>query len=260
MPDRSPLDLTFIGSGNAFADARCWSGFVLGGRTLFDAPPSALLGLKQAGIPIDQIDTIVISHFHGDHFFGLPFLLLEYAFPGAAGGRTPARERDLTIIGPPGIADRVEQLTELAFPNQVSGPWAHHGYKRRYIEMEPGREARVNGLHLGAARMNHAHGSLPLALGYRVQVDGRVIAYTGDTAWCDELVEIGHGADVYVCDANYPSGRALPEHLSMDEVRDLRALLPERTEMVLTHLGHNEPPRDLPRTHMAEDLRRFVFP
>ncbi|MBI2762104.1 MAG: MBL fold metallo-hydrolase [Chloroflexi bacterium] len=256
MGVRGALDLTFIGSGNAFGDSRCYSGFVLNGRVLFDAPPTAVYSLKRARMPMEQIDVVLLSHFHADHFFGLPFLLLEYTFPGAAGGRTPNRARDLTIVGPPGVGDTVERLNELAFPTLLS---RNPSYKRHYVEIEPGHEAEVAGLRIGAAKMNHAEGSLDLCLGYRVEVERRTIAYTGDTGWCDSLLELGRGADVYVTDCNYASGRNLPEHLSLDEVRDLRGMLDPRTRMILTHLGHDEAPRDLPNTRVASDLARFVF-
>jgi ribonuclease BN (tRNA processing enzyme) len=256
MGERGPLDLTFIGSGNAFADSRCHSGFLLNGRALFDVPPTALYALKRARVALERVDVVLVSHFHGDHFFGLPFLLLEYRFPGAAGGRTPARTRDLTIVGPPGVADTVERLNQLAFPNLLNN---EDGYRRRYVEIEPGKEVETCGLRIGAARMNHAHGSLPLALGYRVEAEGRTIAYTGDSAWCESLEELGRGAEVYIVDANYPSGRGLPEHLSLDEVRDLRALLDARITFLLTHLGHHEAPNDLPHTFLAHDLARFTF-
>ncbi len=256
MGERGELDLTFIGSGNAFGDSRCYSGFVLNGRTLFDCPPTAVYALKRAHLPMEQIDTVVLSHFHGDHFFGLPFMLLEYTFPGAAGGRTPQRTRDLTIVGPPGVAGTIEQLCALAFPNILH---LNQGYRRRYVEIAPGAEAEVNGLRLSAAQMNHAKQSLDTALGYRIESGGRVLSYTGDTGWCDELLQIGAGAEVYVCDANYPGGRGLPEHLSLDEVRDLRGLLDERTTMILTHMGHDIAPADLPRTITATDLARYRF-
>lgn len=256
MGDRGALDLTFIGSGNAFADSRCHSGFVLNNRVLFDAPPTAVYGLKRANLAMEQIDVVLLSHFHGDHFFGLPFMLLEYAFPGAAGGRTPRRTRDLTIVGPPGVADTVERLNELAFPQLLSRSPA---YKRRYIEVEPGVEAEIAGLRLSAAKMNHATGILDLCLGYRVEIDGRTLAYTGDSGWCDGLEEIGRNTEVYVCDCNYATGRKLPEHLSLDEVADLRMLLDERTAMILTHLGHDEPVTGLPRTWVATDGGRFNF-
>lgn len=257
MGSRAALDLTFLGSGNAFGDARCYSGFLLNGTTLFDCPPTSVYSLKRAACDLDRIDTILISHFHADHYFGLPFLLLDYRFPGAAGGQSRGRERDLTIVGPPGIGDVVEKVNDLAFPRLLN-PCPN--YRRKYVEITPGQELQIGSLRLGAARMNHANDSLALALGFRVQVGGRTLAYTGDTAWCDSLSELGRGAEVYVTDANYPSGRGLAEHLSLDEVRDLRDALSPKTHLILTHLGHSEAPTDMPRTFTASDLARFTFP
>src|SRR4051794_37733961 len=161
MGERGSLDLTFLGAGNAFGDGRCYSGFVVNGRAMFDCPPTAVYSLKRARMPMEQIDVIVLSHFHADHFFGLPFMLLEYTFPGAAGGRTPNRTRDLTIVGPPGIAETVERLNELAFPRLLN---MNKSYKRHYVEVEPGQEVEAAGLRLCAAKMNHARGSLDLCL------------------------------------------------------------------------------------------------
>lgn len=266
MGERGALDLTFIGAGNAFTNGQCHSGFVANNRVLFDAPPTTVYALARARIDIEQLDVILLSHFHGDHYFGMPFLFLAYQFAGAAGNPARQRTRDLTIVGPPGVEETVEKLAQLAFPYllTVEGYPNKHpvdaGYRRRYVEMAPGDQVETNGLRIGAARMNHAEGSLPVALGYRVEIDGHTLAYTGDSAWCDELFTIGRGADVYVADANYPTGRNQIEHMSMDDIRELRAGLDARTTMVLTHMGHGDPPRDLARTFAATDLGRFTFP
>lgn len=254
---QQPLDLLFVGSSNAFADAGCWSGFLMNGRYLFDAPPSALYGLKHAGADLNALDVILISHFHGDHFFGLPFLLLEYAYATGEPGRTARRTRDLTIVGPPGVEEKVESLTTLAYPNLTRKDL---GFKRRYVEIEPGCAREAAGLRIEAVQMNHALDSLPLCLGYRVECGGRRLAYTGDTAWTDALLELGHRAEVFVTDCTYPSGFDLPEHLSLDEVGVLRGKLEERTAIILTHLGHDQQPVDLPRTYRASDLMRFTVP
>jgi ribonuclease BN (tRNA processing enzyme) len=251
------LDLLFVGSSNAFADVGCWSGFLLNGRFLFDAPPSALHGLKRAGADLNALDVILISHFHGDHFFGLPFLLLEYAYAGLEPARAVRRSRDLTIVGPPGVEERVETLTALAYPNL---PAKNMGFRRRYIEMEPGCTAEAAGLRIEAMQMNHAVGSLPICLGYRVELQRRRLAYTGDTAWTDTLLDLGHRADVLVTDCTYSSGFDRPEHLTLDEVALLREKLDETTAIILTHLGHGEQPAGLPRTYRAADLMRFTVP
>lgn len=249
------LDLLFVGSSNAFAETGCWSGFLLNGRFLFDAPPSALYGLKHNGADLDALDVVLISHFHGDHFFGLPFLFLEYAYAAGGPGRTSPRTRDLTIVGPPGIEDKAESLLALGYPNMVG---RRYGFKRRYVEMEPGCAKEVAGLRLEAERMNHATDSLPLCLGYRAEYGGRRLAYTGDTAWTDALLALGHGADVFVSDCTYPDGFDRPEHLSLDEIGILRGKLDEQTTIILTHLGHERRPLGLPLTYRAADFARFT--
>src|SRR5579884_2415633 len=113
MSTRGTLDLAFVGSGNAFAPQRCWSGFLLNERHLFDVPPTALYSLNLMGVELAGIDTVFISHFHGDHFFGLPFLLLNFAYQ-------TRRSRELTIVGPPGTEALVRQLTELAYPTLLT--------------------------------------------------------------------------------------------------------------------------------------------
>lgn len=251
------LELLFVGSGNAFADARCWSGFLLNGRYLFDAPPSALYGLKRGGADLNALDVILVSHFHGDHFFGLPFLILEYAYAGGAGTHATRRGRDLTIVGPPGVEEKVESLLALGYPNL---PQRDLGFRRCYVEMEPGRHMETAGLRIEAERMNHANDSLPLCLGFRVETGGRRLAYTGDTAWTEALTSLGHGVEVFVSDCNYAEGFNQPEHLSLDEIAVLRHKLDERTSIILTHLGHDRRPIELPRTYLAEDFARFMVP
>jgi ribonuclease BN (tRNA processing enzyme) len=252
---RAALDLLFIGAGNAFAPASCWSGFLLNGRYLFDAPPSALYALKKANADLDALDVVLVSHFHGDHFFGLPFLLLEYAYPGNNGVRAGQRTRDLTIVGPPGVGDKVETLLALGYPGLAK---RELGYKRRYLEIEPGRDLHVAGLVIEAEKMNHALDSFPLSLGYRVELDGRRVAYTGDTAWTDALLDLGRDAEIFVTDCDYPSGFNNPEHLSLDEVGVLRKKLDERTTIIITHLGHDRQPVALPNTYRAADFARFT--
>ncbi|HKZ51369.1 MAG TPA: MBL fold metallo-hydrolase, partial [Dehalococcoidia bacterium] len=104
------LELAFLGSGNAFAaGGRYWSGFLLDGRYLFDAPPTLLAHLKRLGRDLQAIRVVFISHFHGDHVLGLPFLYLEYA------ELSPRRE-ELLVVGPPGVEDLVEGVYRRVFP------------------------------------------------------------------------------------------------------------------------------------------------
>jgi ribonuclease BN (tRNA processing enzyme) len=248
MTAADSLDLAFLGSGNAFAPARCWSGFIVNGRYLFDAPPTALYSLKRMGLDPAAIDTVFVSHFHADHFFGLPFLLLEYAY-------MTRRESDLTIVGPPGIEDRLRTLTELAYPSLLSGDAS---YGLRFVEVAEGCEGTLNGLRFSAVEVEHGGAALQ-CYGYRARIGARTLAYTGDSTYCDQLVEIGRGADVMVTDCTYASGRNNPEHMSLDEVRDLRDRVGADTTFILTHLGGAVDTSGQARLLVAEDAARYHF-
>ena len=74
---------------------------------LIDCGASSLPALKRLGIARDDIDLILITHFHGDHFAGLPFLLLDAQFT--------RRTRPLVIAGPQGIETKLANLMEALF-------------------------------------------------------------------------------------------------------------------------------------------------
>src|SRR5687768_8736503 len=102
----NPLDVLFLGTGNAFAaEGRAFSSFLLNGRYLFDVGPTVLQQLKRAEVSTHEIDLVLVSHFHADHYFGLPLLLLD------AWHRQ--REKEIVIAGPPEIEQRTEALLEV---------------------------------------------------------------------------------------------------------------------------------------------------
>ncbi|MEI8360356.1 MAG: MBL fold metallo-hydrolase, partial [Deltaproteobacteria bacterium] len=92
----SGVQVTFVGTGNAFADGgsshACIHIAAPGASLLLDCGGSSLPALKRAGINLAAIDAIAVSHLHGDHFGGIPFLILEQHFKG--------RQAPLTIGGP----------------------------------------------------------------------------------------------------------------------------------------------------------------
>lgn len=243
------LELSFLGSGNAFTpNGRYWSSFLLNGRYLFEAPPTLLPHLKRLGVSLTDIRTVFISHFHGDHFLGLPLLLLEYLHV------TPRRE-DLYIVGPPGVEEMMERLAEMAFPNLSH---ADAGYQRRYLEVEPNRQQTVDDVCFQAFPMKHSRGKLA-SFGYRLQLAGKVLAYTGDTELCDELFALAAEADVLVLDCNYIQGEG-PDHLSFADVPDIRKRLPLSTTIILTHLEAEPDVSGLEGVLVAQDFATFPFP
>ena len=238
------LDLLFLGSGNAFASGRYWSSFLLNGRYLFDASPVALPHLKRTGTALEEIEAIFISHFHGDHFLGLPFLLLEYA-------EHTARTKELTILGPPGIEERVRVVMDACYPHVFQ---KEAGYKVTYIDVEDGLTGQVAGAKFIARSVTHVD-ELD-CFGYRLETGGRIAAYSGDSMMCDALVDLASGADVFVVECSCWQETCGP-HLGPGDLRELRRQLGPEPTFILTHLDAGKENLGIENTLVADDLARF---
>ena len=190
---------------------------------MLECGPSALAGLKRAGIPSDAPDALLISHLHGDHFGGVPFLLLEYLFSNP-------RSRPLVIAGPPTTAQRVWSLYGELYRE------AHCREIRfdiDWIVAEPGSSFRLAGFDVRAFEVPHT--TDPVSLGYRIESPEGVVVFSGDSAWTDAFVEQTHGADLFLCECC----SLRPEtklHTSYEDILANRARLGCK-RLLLTHLG-----------------------
>src|SRR5208283_2463516 len=145
----APVTVTLLGTGDAFASfGRSQSGYLIdapGGRILMEAGPGLLPALKGNGVPTDSFDLLLISHLHGDHFAGLPFLILDYMW------ETP-RKRLLTIAGPPRLEQRTWTLTRTMFPHFDLDKIKH---KLKFVVLEPGSSTRLGKFKVSAIRSPH---------------------------------------------------------------------------------------------------------
>jgi ribonuclease BN (tRNA processing enzyme) len=218
--------LTVLGSGDAFGSGGRLQTCLLveagGRRLLVDCGATSLVALKRAGVDPATIEAVVISHLHGDHFGGLPFLLLD--------GQFRRGERPLTIAGPPGVQARVREAMEVLFPGSS-------GVRRRFatafVEWTAGTAVEIAGARVTPHPVVHPSGAPPFAL--RVEAGGRALTYSGDTEWTDTLLEAARGADVFVCEA-YTFERPIRYHLDYATLATHRARLDCR-RLVLTHMS-----------------------
>jgi ribonuclease BN (tRNA processing enzyme) len=241
------MELTFLGSSNAFAsEGRYWSSFIVDKKYIFDAPPTLLPHLKRLNIPLTDIEVLFLTHHHGDHFMGVPFLFLEYMY-------MTQRSKDLYIVGPPGVQDWIEDFANRCYPNISKDA----GYRRVYVDATAGTEQTAGPVRFWSLPMCHVKDHMD-AFGYRATIDGRTVAYTGDTMFCEEVIELAKGTDVLVVDCTY-SGGAGPEHMGLDDARRIRQRIAPETTIVLTHLDGRPELNGLAKTITAEDLKTFRF-
>lgn len=221
------VSVRFVGCGDAFGSGgRHQTCFLVthdAGRFLIDCGASALIAMRQQAIEPRDVDLVLVSHLHGDHFGGLPFLLLDAQYASR-------RTRALRIVGPPGIEERLRALMEASFPGSSATRWR---FPLDIHEIVPGRSRAVAGVSVDAREVRHPSGAPTLAL--RAEVEGRVVAYSGDSEWVPALTEVARGADLFVAEC-YRVEPGVPYHLNHADLVEHADEL-DAKRIVLCHLG-----------------------
>ncbi len=221
------MQVRFVGCGDALGSGgRFNTCFHFTGERvnfLIDCGASSLPALKRLGIARDDIDLILITHFHGDHFGGLPFLLLDAQFT--------RRTRPLVIAGPEGIETRLTQVMEALFENSSK---TKQRFDLSVIALKPGETRAFGAVNVTPFPVVHGESGGPF-LAHRVEAEGRVIAYSADTEWTETLVPLARDADLFIAEAYYYD-KVVKNHLSL---KTLEAHLPEikPKRLILTHMS-----------------------
>jgi ribonuclease BN (tRNA processing enzyme) len=222
------MKLTILGAGDAFASHGLrQSGYVIEaeGRTiLMEAGPTLLSALKQSGFHPSDLDLVLISHLHGDHFGGLPFLILDYMW------ESPMKE-SFTIAGPQGLEERTRTIFKNMFSTAPEDRLAH---PLRFRVLEAGAGADFDGVQVATIRTPHTDPDVSLA--FRITIGGKTVVFSGDTGWTEEIVPFCAGADLLLCECTYFESVQAETHLNYPLIARQRPRLNVR-RMLLTHLG-----------------------
>ena len=228
------VTVRFFGTGNAFADGgrshACIGLEAPGASLLFDCGGSSLPAIKKAIDPA-TIQAIAISHLHGDHFGGIPYLVMEQHFAG--------RIAPLAIGGPRELRERATRAGEALYMDFFGTDKIE--YRLTYVALGE-TPVPLGGAEVSAHPVQHVPESDPHGL--RAKIGGKVIAYSGDARWSEELVTVATGADLFICESTNFS-RSDPAHLSYKELIANRAKL-DCGRIILTHLGKEA------QAHLAE--------
>jgi ribonuclease BN (tRNA processing enzyme) len=193
------------------------------GACLLDCGATALIAMRRFAVDPATVDAIFLSHLHGDHFAGIPFLLLEQHFVGR-------RHKPLVIAGPVGTEQRVMAALEVFFPGSAKQAWA---FPLTFTELSERRTARFGPFAVTPYLAAHPSGSEAFA--FRLKIGDRLIGYSGDTAWTDSLREVARDADLFITEC-YAFNNSPPHHLTYNvlhqHLHELHA-----TRLLLTHLS-----------------------
>jgi ribonuclease BN (tRNA processing enzyme) len=225
------VKVRFLGSGDAFGSGGRFQTCIHlesgEAQVLVDCGASSLIAMRRFGVDPLAIDAVILSHLHGDHFGGVPFLILD--------GQFTRRTRPLVVVGPPGVEARVREAMEVFFPGSSR---IERRFDVRYAELADRVTLPVGSVSVTPFGVVHASGAPPFAL--RVAGGGKTVAYSGDTEWTDSLIDAARGADLFIAEA-YFFDKAVKFHL------DLATLLRQRARLDCHRLIV---------THMSEDMLR----
>jgi ribonuclease Z len=220
------MRIAFLGTGSAFSLERHNGAVVVDGRLLLDGGAPLLPHMHRLRIDPGAIDAVLLTHFHGDHVLGLPTFALYRAFNPAG---------PLAVIGPPGVEQRLESLFGLAWGED----WPKYRERARLTYQEAGASGDVGGIHYETVKLEHGHMD---CRGYRVHLDGKVLAYAGDTTASPPLDDLVRGADVAITEATAPhAADAGGVHTTWDQAQALASRHPG-TRFLFNHISSGSLP------------------
>ncbi len=249
MPEGDSTVVVMLGTGMPFPDPAASgpaTAVVVGHRVfLFDAGPGVMRRIAAAGLPIDGVTAVFITHLHSDHTLGYPDLIFT--------SWVMRRHLPLQVYGPPGLQQMTDHLMAAwAEDTLIRVQGLEHaapgGYRVAVHEVKPGVAYDSGGVRVTAIAV--PHGSWPHAFGYRIDTPRRTIVISGDTRYSDALANAASGVDVLVHEV-YPEVRLQAEQRpgGEDWPRYMRSF--HTSDVEVGRLAARSRPRLLVLTHIV---------
>jgi ribonuclease BN (tRNA processing enzyme) len=221
------MDVLCLGSGDAFSSKGKLNTsfyFRTGGKgILLDCGATTLAALKKNNLSSSDVDVILLSHLHGDHFAGVPFILTERQVKGN-------RDHPLVIIGPKETESIINKTVRLMFPGIGENLW----FPVSYIVYRIGEPLKHHDdFTLTVFEAVHAPVTKPHSL--RIETKEKIIAYSGDTQWNENLIEVSRDADLFICEG-YAYNNPEDHHMDIKELLNYREQITAK-KIVLTHMS-----------------------
>lgn len=217
-----------IGCGDAFAtNNKFQSCHLLDTDThliMIDCGVTVMNSLKKYKVSFDDVDMILISHFHADHFGGIPFLLLQAHY-------VDRREKPLTIIGPEGLEKKCRDLMAIMYPGspeKIFDLLDIEFVELAGVKIYSDQDLRIQFYPVQHSELTNPHG-------IRIHFQDVIVGYTGDTEWCKNVEVIAKGTNLFVADCSFYDLKVDGHMNQKDLEKNVSKLKSE--QILLTHFG-----------------------
>ncbi|MEN8211918.1 MAG: MBL fold metallo-hydrolase, partial [Thermodesulfobacteriota bacterium] len=220
------IKITILGSGTCVPSMKRHScAALIRGESmhiLLDAGPGTMEQLLKLNVHINDIDMILLSHFHLDHCAELAPFLFATKYPGFK------RKKKLTLVGGTGIKTLFENLNK-TYDNALNLPEGY--FKINELNEKGSLNLNLEGLQLDYTSVNHK----PESRAYRLtDATGFSIVYSGDTDYSKQLIDLSESSDILICESAFPDGAKIPGHLTPSLAGEIAAKANVK-KLVLTH-------------------------
>ncbi len=216
------MELIILGSGTGVPSLKRGAPAALlriGDKNLLiDIGSGTLQKMLHFGVNYLNLDAIILTHLHPDHTSDLVPLFFACKYSLAP------RTKELYLIGGKGTREFYEKLKE------VYGHWVKAESFKLHIQEAPHGKRDLLGICFSTFPLQHTRSSI----GLRFEYEGKVLAYSGDTDYCPELIEMGKAADLLVLECSFPNERKIQGHLTPSLAGKV-AKEAQTKRLVLTH-------------------------
>jgi ribonuclease Z len=214
-----------LGSGSAWSTVGGNACYCLDGRILIDCGSPAHLLLPRAGINVQDIDVVMLTHFHADHTFMLPLFLGGRGL----GDRTP---RPLQLAGPPGTREYVLRVLRTGY-GQILHDLVIRNLGLQTTILQDGSDVSIGDHRVRANAVVHSTGP---SLSYAITgPDGATVGFSGDSTLCAGLRRTAAASQLMVCECT-DFAAPVGSHLWRGEIETLIDENPSTT-FLLSHLS-----------------------
>lgn len=215
------MKINIIGNGSIAAKYMSASA-IIDDHILVDMPNGVMKHLKNLEYNIFNIDTILITHLHGDHFFDFPFFMLEKYFH--------KDNKKVTVIGPKGAEETISKLFEIGFPGDLEK--IRKGIDLEFIELSEETSVNVNNIDIESLIVCHRR--VNPALGYIVTIDNKSVGFSGDTIYCENVDKIVENTDISVLDMSL-TDEGNTAHMGYADIKKICEKYPNK-KIIATHM------------------------
>lgn len=210
------MKLQVIGTGGMW-NKEASASYLIDDHILIDIPNGSCKNLYNLGVKAEYIDNVLITHFHGDHYFDIPFYLLK---------KSKEDELDVNIFCTKTGKKKIETLFKLGFPTA-----SKNVLKSLHLSYNFSANFKIDNYEI--SRIKVSHGNFKPAYGYIIKSNDLTIGFTGDTGYCDNVDYMASVCDYLICDCSFILGNE--SHMGIDDIKKLATKYPDH-KFVTSHM------------------------